>query len=562
MKRLSVLLPLLLAPRLAAASPALLVAKGEGAVTSERAHVVLVKAGTKVALTMQLDYRGPATDVAVVIPIPGEVTPGETTTLDDGLLARLDRSAAPKLVELWEADPCAPSRDAGADAAEAGLAPPIVAPPAEYEAGLRTSKDVVATLRDKGYRLPAGVDLAAYPRFVLAKVDTTKLTFTDGRTVLPPIRVIYDAEHLQLPLAIGAGVATEAQDLVVHVVARERYEALNRPNVTLPTNLDVTPETRTSFDAFYGALFERTLAAHPGAVVTEHAAPATLSRTDLAELGVGAEKAADFEATAQLYVGDPSVKGQLTPAAVATVLIRRRPLMGRCFELGTRERGAREGRLELTFDVYPSGLADKVEVTGGFPRSVRACLVKSMDQIQFPPPGGTNGAKVTVPITVLSHPKHGAIAPLVSRLHLRHGKDIPDLVFRQAPPLSADPRVLPDAKTASQFEARFAVRHPWGSAVRCVEPRRGLWETRETIVSAVPPKGGSPLETYVDAAHLAAAPIVSSAPEAPRAPEPEAGPAAAPAPKPNGGCGCDTAAEPPFSLVALALVALRFRRRR
>jgi hypothetical protein len=61
------------------------------------------------------------------------------------------------------------------------------------------------------------------------------------------------------------------QDLVVHVLARgQRYEVTNYPNVTIPTNFDVTEKAKENFGGFYAALFDETVKRHPGAVVTEY----------------------------------------------------------------------------------------------------------------------------------------------------------------------------------------------------------------------------------------------------------------------------------------------------
>ena len=51
---------------------------------------------------------------------------------------------------------------------------------------------------------------------------------------------------------------------------KQRYEVANYPNVVIPTNLDVSEKTRTSFGTFYADLLDETLKQRPGAVVTEY----------------------------------------------------------------------------------------------------------------------------------------------------------------------------------------------------------------------------------------------------------------------------------------------------
>jgi MYXO-CTERM domain-containing protein len=60
--------------------------------------------------------------------------------------------------------------------------------------------------------------------------------------------------------------------LIVNIIsADKRYEVANYKNVFIPTNFDVTPAVKPRFAEFYAALFDRTIATNPGAVVTEYA---------------------------------------------------------------------------------------------------------------------------------------------------------------------------------------------------------------------------------------------------------------------------------------------------
>jgi MYXO-CTERM domain-containing protein len=84
--------------------------------------------------------------------------------------------------------------------------------------------------------------------------------------------------------------------LIVNILAPDRYEVSNRPNVTIPTNIRVQNEVRDNFPSFYEALFARVLEKNPKAVVTEYAwtwngcdpcppSAMTLNGQDLATLG-------------------------------------------------------------------------------------------------------------------------------------------------------------------------------------------------------------------------------------------------------------------------------------
>src|SRR5262249_43816781 len=143
--------------------------------------------------------------------------------------------------------------------------------------GARDSLGLDAFLRSRRYRIPAGAEpylrpyVAGGSKFFVARVDARKVRFEDGQAMLSPLRFHYDADTFSLPVRLGLINSAGAQDLVIHVLGRSRYEVANYDNVPIPTNLDVNESVRESFGAFYAALFDRVLARHPHAVVTEYA---------------------------------------------------------------------------------------------------------------------------------------------------------------------------------------------------------------------------------------------------------------------------------------------------
>src|SRR5262249_17772692 len=113
---------------------------------------------------------------------------------------------------------------------------------------------------------------------------------------LSPLRFHYDSEKFELPVKLGLLNSAGVQDLIVHILSTDRYEVANYPNVTIPTNLDVSEAARAQFGAFYTSLFDRTVEKNKGAVVTEYSWGATscdpcpgavqgLSGSDVAALG-------------------------------------------------------------------------------------------------------------------------------------------------------------------------------------------------------------------------------------------------------------------------------------
>src|SRR5512144_827876 len=70
--------------------------------------VVLMRDGTRTVLSMQNNYQGPPQDFAMVVPVPVVLAKENVKTLPAEIFARVDRLAAPRLVEYWEQDPCQP----------------------------------------------------------------------------------------------------------------------------------------------------------------------------------------------------------------------------------------------------------------------------------------------------------------------------------------------------------------------------------------------------------------------------------------------------------------------
>ena len=107
--------------------------------------------------------------------------------------------------------------------------------------------------------------------FFVAKVDQSKVKHVDGRAILSPLRFYYDTEAFSLPIRLGLLNNNGPQDLIINIIARDqRYEIANRPNITIPSNIELVKETRRYFSEFYAALFDATLKKFPGAAVTEY----------------------------------------------------------------------------------------------------------------------------------------------------------------------------------------------------------------------------------------------------------------------------------------------------
>ena len=530
----------LLAPSPGHAFCGFYVAGADDRLVSEATMVVLMRQGTRTVLSMRNDYHGPPEDFAMVVPVPEVLEEDQVRVLPAEVFARVERLAAPRLVEYWEQDPC-PEPGSGSGFGTIGLGnigtighgagggaranAPLVTVEAEFAVGeydiqilsARDSAGLESWLRANDYRIPAGAAELLRPyveadsKFFVAKVNAARVTFADGRAVLSPLRVDYQAETFSLPVRLGLLSSGGTQDLLVHVLADDqRYELANYENVTIPTNLEVSDETRARFGEMYAALFDATLAAHPGAVVTEYAWPAAncdpcpgnpLDAKDLLTLG------------GDVVVSEP---------------VRMRAPAGR------RRRAQ----------------------PGPFARYV------------------------------------------LTRLHYRYDEESlgEDLVFREAAPIAGGREHLADetgtgAIPAPQnaFQGRYIIRHPWEGAITCEAPQRGRWGGPPSGAQSAPTAVMDPargargdattlsalVKTAFDASAAGATPAAGAESSASSAP-PTAGAGARPttgagarpttgagAPDGAGGCGCRTSPGQSASaaLWLLAIGALLRRRR-
>ena len=508
-------------------------------------QVVMMRQGTTTVLSLQNDYKGPPKDFALVVPVPVVVKKAQVKTLPKHIFARVDRLAAPRLVEYWEQDPCyQPPTGEGmvfgrigvgglgmrgtGSGGGGGLGVTVEAKFAvgEYEIVVLGAKEAAGLdtwLRQNGYAIPekAPALLAPYVaqgmKFFVAKVNPKKVKFKAGRAMLSPLRIAYESKDFRLPVRLGLINSGGAQDLIVHILARnQRYEVANYPNVTIPTNLDVVDAVRGRFNEFYAALFDRTRAENPGAVVTEYAWQSskcdpcpgpTLNASDLATLGADAIP----HATRIGYTLDlpkPIVKGALNRSAIRRVTQRRRRALLYCVEKDAVRAPVKPGDIALKYMIDPQGRVTTVKIKTGIGRpNIESCISRQVKRWRFPKSKGTGLVLVDQTLRIEHGPRRmqsRSINDMVlTRMHYRYspGDLGEDLVFAPAEPITGgrevhfgSPRLSTTATPASQnfFQARYAIRHAWAGEISCKDPRRGRW--------GGPPSGPNPTIPATDLA--------------------------------------------------------------
>jgi hypothetical protein len=486
--------------------------------------VLIVRDGENIALTIRNDPEGPVEDLAFVMPVPASVRARDVNAVSPGLFDAIEQDAAPELEELREEDPCPPAVDAG---------PPT--PPAyplfcgrphgrchmgcavtpddlhfvagEYAVSLHDTCDPAALERDlarEGYVFPPGASatLAPYLRagmnILVARIAASRLSSTNGRTELTPLQVRYRASRLVVPIAPGLRGASGPRDLFVHVIADgARYEVANRPNVTVPTNLDVGVGAGR-FGRFYTALFDHIAERAHGAVVTEHAALLSRSFEPGESRTLGAASPAWMERRSGGVslgcrpLGDRDSVDPRALHALCRSVLQRRAVVA-CLEraaLAARHVG---GRFDFDVTLEARGVMSCSETRGALDVEANACLTRALSDLQDPALEGQ--ASLTLRLS-LTADTGGAV---LTRLHLRHepGSPTDDLALRPATPLAGGDDLSASAYAArpalaNNFLARYAIRTPWTSEARCANPRRGRWRNpHEPSPCELPPDRSS-----------------------------------------------------------------------
>ncbi|MFT3709057.1 MAG: DUF2330 domain-containing protein [Archangium sp.] len=396
------------------------VAGGGASLFNNATQVVLMREGTRTVLSMQNNYQGPPENFAMVIPVPVVLKKENVKTLSRDIFERVDKLAAPRLVEYWEVDPCYVEPDyfldaiggapgvgglgmRGTGAGGSGLGVKIEAQftVGEYEIVVLSAKDALGLdtwLKQENYKIPEGAEPLFRPyiqqgmKFFVAKVDVKKVKFDEKTKMaaLSPLRFHYDSEKFELPIRLGLINAKSQQDLIVHILARnQRYEVANYANVTIPTNIDLVPSAKSEFPYFYVSLFDRTVKNNPKAVVTEYAWQASSC--------------------------DPCPTTPLTPEDFQTLGADVVPSKGAVRDMYNPAEGYVLTRLHARYDKNTAG---------------------------------------------------------------------EDLVFKAAKPIVGGREFLTDGKSLEQgfkedswnnFQARYAIRYPWTGPVKCEKPVWGRW---------------------------------------------------------------------------------------
>jgi len=253
------------------------VGKADTKLFNQASQVALVREGDHTVLTMANDFQGDPTEFALVVPVPTFIERRQIAVVDKGLLDHLDAFSAPRLVEYFDTDPCAPPpmpaaaaaggtylRKSGAKEDRRGVTVEATYTVGEYDIlilSARESNGLESWLIENGYKIPSGAApiLGSYikqgMRFFVAKVNLKEQAAL-GFTFLRPLQVSYETPKFMLPIRLGTVNAKGPQDLFVFALSRTgRVETTNYRTVKLPTGMDLPLFVKAEFKDFYKAMF-------------------------------------------------------------------------------------------------------------------------------------------------------------------------------------------------------------------------------------------------------------------------------------------------------------------
>ncbi len=259
------------------------VGKADTSLFNEASQVVLTRDGERMVVTMSNDYKGELTDFALVVPVPVVLKREQIHVGERKFIERVDAYSAPRLVEYFDADPCAPELvyKKAMPSAAAG-APPSAPSPArrkslgvtveaeytigEYDIVLLSAKEssgLETWLTESGYKIPPRAAKALEPyikqdmKFFVAKVNLKEQKAT-GFNYLRPLQMAYESKKFMLPIRLGMANARGPQDLVIYALTRTgRVESSNYRTVKVPSDMDIPVYVKGEFSKFYPALFEK-----------------------------------------------------------------------------------------------------------------------------------------------------------------------------------------------------------------------------------------------------------------------------------------------------------------
>ncbi|MCS6900146.1 MAG: DUF2330 domain-containing protein [Myxococcales bacterium] len=394
-------------------------------------QVVLMREGTRTVLSMANNYQGPPSDFAMVVPVPVILQKENVKTLSLGLFRKIDQLTAPRLVEYWEQDPC------------------HLPPPMAYSLpGMTMTSPPSATPRggSLGVKIEAQFEVGEYEVVILSAQDSMGLDtwlrrekYNIPRGAEPVLKPYVQAGMKFFVAKVNIAKVKKDGDRTMLSPLRFHYDS---EKFELPVRLGLLNSSGTQ------DLIVHILARGKRYEVANYrnvTIPTNLDVKEDTREKFGAFYTALFDQTVSR-----------NPGAAITEYAWDASTCDPC-----------PGPALDPSDLTTLG-ADVIDANPGPGPRAPAPPGMGPPPIAMPPGWFWGGGFV------------------ITRIHLRYGKNTlgEDLVFRAAEPIVGGREVFVESSKVEKgarrdginnFQARYAIRHPWTGPIPCREPRRGIW---------------------------------------------------------------------------------------
>ncbi|MEH2191436.1 MAG: DUF2330 domain-containing protein [Nostoc sp.] len=258
------------------------VAKADTKLYNKASQVVIARDGERTVLTMANDFQGEVKDFAMVVPVPTVLQKEQVRITERKIIERLDAFSAPRLVEYFDSDPCAPigntdwmdaapapSARSEAQGASGNLSLGVTVEArfnvGEYDILILSAKEsggLETWLKRNGYKIPRGAKQLLKPyirssmKFFVAKVNLDKFE-KSGYQFLRPLQISYQSPKFMLPIRLGMINATTEQDLIVYILSPQgQAEITNYRTVKIPSDANIPLFVKDKFGEFYKSMFQ------------------------------------------------------------------------------------------------------------------------------------------------------------------------------------------------------------------------------------------------------------------------------------------------------------------
>ena len=257
------------------------VAKADTKLYNKASQVVIARDGDRTVLTMANDFQGDVKDFALVVPVPTVIKKEQVKVALPKIIERLDAFSAPRLVEYFDRDPCAPvypmavekslsSASARQENAPAGKDLGVTVE-AKFNVGeydivilsAKRSSGLETWLHLNGYKIPSGAKqlLQTYIRssmkFFVAKVNLEQFNAA-GYQFLRPLQISYQSAKFMLPIRLGMVNASTEQDLIIYILSPTgQAEVTNYRTIRVPSNVNIPLFVKQEFAGFYKSMFKK-----------------------------------------------------------------------------------------------------------------------------------------------------------------------------------------------------------------------------------------------------------------------------------------------------------------